>query len=331
MVSQGFALCHLHHFLERLRSEELVANEEVQSNLCNKYTVLERLGRGSSGQVFRARRREDGAEVALKIMSAAGPDVLASRQAEFEILRQLRHPNIVQGFEFLCSGTTAAIALSYHPGSTLQKAVRDSPAARLPETDSQRLARQLVSAVAYLHEHRIVHRDVKAENLLVSPDLWDLHLVDFNTARPLLEGGALTMTGTVEYSAPEVLSGESPSDWQDVWGAGLCLHFMLLGTLPHRLCGYRDVGDFAAAVSSRPVTCEGPEWQAISQDCRHVVRRSLAISKHQRPAALLLLALPWLRPEPQVQRRLGSEPVDAPDLPATTSRSTTLGSFVVPQ
>ncbi|CAE7721855.1 SRK2B [Symbiodinium pilosum] len=257
--------------------------------LFEKYDLLERLGRGSSGQVLRARRKEDDKEVALKIMSATGPDVLASRRAEFEILQNLRHPNIVQGLEFLCSDTTAVVALSYHAGSTLYRAVRESAGGCLEEVASQHLT--------------------------------DLHLVDFNTARPLMEGGSLTMTGTLEYAAPEVLHGESPSEQHDVWGAGLCLHWMLMGSLPHRPSGYPNVEAFAEAVLSEPVTCQEGRWQVISKDCRTVVRQCLALKKHQRPAALLLLAQPWLQDLPCM--------CSLPDLPQCARRTQTEPAFVL--
>ncbi|OLP74688.1 Serine/threonine-protein kinase 36, partial [Symbiodinium microadriaticum] len=140
--------------------------DSMGRELEENYDLLEKIGRGSSGQVFRARRKADEKEVALKVMSATSPDVVASRRAEFEILSHLSHPNIVQGLDFFCSGSTAVIALSYHSGSTLSRAVRDSASSCLMEADSKRLFRKLISAVSYLHEHRIVHRDVKADNIL---------------------------------------------------------------------------------------------------------------------------------------------------------------------
>ncbi|OLQ06770.1 MAP/microtubule affinity-regulating kinase 3 [Symbiodinium microadriaticum] len=287
------------------------------------YDLLEKIGRGSSGQVFRARRKADEKEVALKVMSATSPDVVASRRAEFEILSHLSHPNIVQGLDFFCSGSTAVIALSYHSGSTLSRAVRDSASSCLMEADSKRLFRKLISAVSYLHEHRIVHRDVKADNILVSSDLMDLHLVDFNTARPLLEGGALTMTGTTEYAAPEVLNGESPSEQHDVWGAGLCLHWMLMGALPQCASGYSTLRKFAAAVHAMPVTCQGSRWEAFSPECRDVLRRCLTISRHQRPAAMLVLHLPWVVEGLPVLKRRATSPTmtfdDAIELWATST------------
>jgi len=268
---------------------------ETQSPISTHYTLLETLGRGSSGQVWRAKRKEDGREVALKFMSAPSEEVLASRRTEFEILRQLNHPNIVQCFDFISHGHSAVIAMSYHPGSTLLRAVKDSPQSRFSESVSQRLFRMLLSAMDYLHQRRIVHRDVKAENILVSPDLMDLHLADFNTAKALVDGGSLTMTGTMEYAAPEVLQGESPSEQHDVWGAGLCLHLMLTGRLPRYASSYHSSDAFVAAVITNPVTCKGGCWDEISEKGKQVVSLCLTISKLARPAAMTLLATSWLQ------------------------------------
>jgi len=301
-----------------------------------QYSILESIGRGSSGFVYRAKRKEDGREVALKCMSAPSDDVLISRRSEFEILRRLDHPNIVQCFDFISTEYSAVIALSYHAGNTLLRAVKDSPESCFTERVSQRLFRMLLSAIDYLHQLRIVHRDVKPENVLVSADLQDLHLADFNTARALLEGGSLTMTGTIEYSAPEVLQGESPSEQHDIWGAGLCLHWMLIGMLPLYVAGFPSVEAFAAAVCNNPVTCESYAWKGISQECRHVVRLCLTIPKDLRCAAMTLLALSWLRPTPEVQPRHLTSPLMSPttsdgelsdevgsDLPSTSPRSCT--------
>jgi len=117
------------------------------------------------------------------------------------------------------------------------------------ELEAAKCFMQIMDAIQYLHSQGIVHRDIKAQNLLVSASLDDLRVIDFNTARRLEEGGSLTMTGTHEWSAPEVLLGSSPSDCSDIWGTGLCLYFMLQGKLPYRMCAYSSADCFAQAVA----------------------------------------------------------------------------------
>jgi len=120
-------------------------------------------------------------------------------------------------------------------------------------------------------------------------------LLDFNTACRLGDG-ALTMTGTPEYAAPEVLLGQSPSELSDVWSSGLCLHLMLAGCLPHRFERYGNLVSFAEAVSSTVVVLHGKAcWMEASHDCKSMIKHCLEIDKFERLAAMTLLEQePWL-------------------------------------
>merc|ERR1719181_1986656 len=123
----------------------------------------------------------------------------------------------------------------------------------MQEAVAQNLFNALALAVDHLHQQGIIHRDVKASNILVSDDRRELKLVDFNTAQRVLEGGALTMTGTVDYLPPEVLLGESLNEKSDVWAVGLCLHLMLSGALPVEPRLFSSRSRFAEALSSQEV------------------------------------------------------------------------------
>jgi len=78
---------------------------------------------------------------------------------------------------------------------------------------------------------KIVHRDIKPENILVDSN-YQIKLIDFNVSRKFNFGRLLTVTGTPEYNAPEIINGEEYSEKVDVWSAGLCLYQMVAGTLP---------------------------------------------------------------------------------------------------
>ncbi|CAE7889852.1 MARK3 [Symbiodinium microadriaticum] len=282
--------------------------EASAGDLKKNYEVLEMIGQGSSARVFRARRKKDGREVAMKWMEAADEELVRNRRNEFELLRDLKHPNLVQAIEFVHLQTSVVLVLSYHPGSTLHGAVRHSLEGRFAEPVAQSLFRQLVSAVVYLHAARILHRDIKPENILVSSDLETLHLTDFNASRSLREGGSLTMTGTLEYAAPEVLAGESPSEKHDVWGLGLCLHLMVIGQLPRRMHDYAKFSDFCNAVQALPVSCTGPDWKALSEECKYTVQQCLAVDKTLRPAALIIANFKWLQETERTTSRRNSLP-----------------------
>ena len=206
-------------------------------------------------------------------------------------LPRLNHPHLVKALDFWQTGFEAAVVLSYHAGQALDVAVKDQT---FSEGTSRTLFYQLISAVSYLHEQGVLHRDVKAENILVSPDHQKVYLADFNTAKALQDGGALTMTGTMEYAAPEVLDGNSPSYGQDVWGCGLCLHVMLTGRLPRRLHNFRSLEAFAAAQRSCPINWQHHQWNVCTAACKEVIIQCLCVKETSRPSAAEILTMRWV-------------------------------------
>ncbi|CAL1147575.1 unnamed protein product [Cladocopium goreaui] len=194
------------------------------------YEMLEQLGRGSVATVRKAIRKKDGLVVSLKISGSKDKSALV--EAEFKILQSIKHPNIIRAFDYLETSVSSILVLEYFDGSSLEEAVHQSSLGHFPELTARELFRALLSAVCYLHSHRIIHRDVKPSNVMVSAGLSDLRLLDFNVAKRLTEGGSLTVTGTRLYFAPEVINGEPPSEANDVWGCGICVFYMLAGRLP---------------------------------------------------------------------------------------------------
>eukprot|EP00747_Dinoflagellata_sp_TGD_P180821 gnl/TRDRNA2_/TRDRNA2_33911_c0_seq1.p1 gnl/TRDRNA2_/TRDRNA2_33911_c0~~gnl/TRDRNA2_/TRDRNA2_33911_c0_seq1.p1 ORF type:complete len:442 (+),score=91.50 gnl/TRDRNA2_/TRDRNA2_33911_c0_seq1:75-1400(+) len=272
-------------------------NGTTTSRVSDRYTVLELLGSGTTGVVQRAKRKEDDMQVALKTLRTDDSEFIRIAEAEFSLLRGIEHPNIIRAYDFFTVPGQAVLVLELFEGPSLQSTVRRAPEKRLSEDIAQPLAIKLLKAVDHLHQNRIVHRDIKPQNVLVSKDLRELKLIDFNTARSLLEGGALTMTGTQLYAAPEVLMGESPSEASDVWAAGVCIHFMLSGALPQN----RDKSDLIPsnettaeearkAVANRHISFNMHCWQLVSKQCKAALQQMLATSKSSRPAAMTLLA-----------------------------------------
>ena len=111
-----------------------------------------------------------------------------------EILRELSHPNLVQALDFLEYSCGVALVLSYLPGSTMSQVVKHG---RLSESTARPLFKQLMEALGYLHRHRVVHGDVKSDNLIVSLDQKKLHLTDFGSSRALK--GGLKKSGHVHF------------------------------------------------------------------------------------------------------------------------------------
>lgn len=265
--------------------------------ISKRFEVHEALGEGTTGVVRRAIRRHDGQQVALKMMRMDDEELLTTAKQEFELLRSIDHPHIIEAYDFFTYRMGAVMVLEYFAGKTLDDAVNGAPGGRLSENVAQGLFNPLALAVDHLHQQGIIHRDVKASNILVSDDLLDLKLVDFNTAQRVLEGGALTMTGTVDYLPPEVLLGESLSKKSDVWALGLCLHLMIAGKLPVERLLFSSRVEFAEALASQEARLSGQEWQHISKPCRSLLRRCLATNPDVRIAATDILSSDWLGTE----------------------------------
>mmetsp|Transcript_53466 Transcript_53466/g.95100 ORF Transcript_53466/g.95100 Transcript_53466/m.95100 type:complete len:326 (+) Transcript_53466:52-1029(+) len=258
-----------------------------------KYEVFETLGKGTVGNVYRACRRFDGFQVAMKATRTDDQELIAITEAEFKILKEIRHPNIIQVFDFFVTDVGAVLVLEYFNGQTLEKKVHEGGC--FNEGDSRQLSIWLLEAVNCLHNLSIMHRDIQAQNVLVRGDGTDLKLCDFNTARRVEEDGSLTITGAIQYRAPEVFLGSSPSFSSDVWALGLCIYLMLSGRLPelvHRFLGSRRVLETAQEQS---VSLSGNPWQHVSQSCKDLLSRILTTDQRLRPRAHELFKSDWIR------------------------------------
>eukprot|EP00931_Biecheleriopsis_adriatica_P011884 TRINITY_DN112976_c0_g1_i1.p1 TRINITY_DN112976_c0_g1~~TRINITY_DN112976_c0_g1_i1.p1 ORF type:complete len:375 (+),score=64.84 TRINITY_DN112976_c0_g1_i1:68-1192(+) len=270
---------------ERRRSETLKLDklsiarpqreQAFANSLLQHYDVLELLGHGSTSVVHKALRKSDKQIVAVKTMEATDEDMLQLRAQEYDLLRRIEHPHIIRALDFLADEVRATVVVEYFSGKSLLKALKQSPGARLAESDARSLFHMLLQAIDYLHSHQILHRDVKCENILVRHDLSDLRLIDFNAARCVLEGESLTMTGDQAYHAPEVLAGNSATEKADIWSSGVCLHFMLAGLHPARC-----TDTWMLQVQAR-------------QNSSELLQRCLAVDMNARPSSREVLEDVW--------------------------------------
>mmetsp|Transcript_92775 Transcript_92775/g.198928 ORF Transcript_92775/g.198928 Transcript_92775/m.198928 type:complete len:418 (-) Transcript_92775:34-1287(-) len=291
----------------------LVSQEDKHSNpfanpgcqhISDRFELLGRSGEGSTGVVYRARERSTEKEVAVKVMRMDDEEQLQNARSEYNVLRAVEpHPNIIKPIDFLAYPMGAILVLEYFDGKRLDKATHDNPGGCLREDTARMLFGKLMSAVEHLHSRNIIHRDVKADNILVSMDFSDLRLVDFNTATCNAEGGALTMTGTVDYMPPEVLVGDSPHKGSDIWAAGLCLHLMIMGTLPLQRHLFSSNCDFGRALRSQwEDIIQGVHLEHVSRHARDVLQSCLVVDPSERPSAKDILASSWFCGVPDQMR-----------------------------
>lgn len=260
--------------------------------LDDKFKVLEKLGSGCAGMVHRAVCLESGRTVALKIPRSKDAGLAEAAQKEYDLLTRLGpHPNIIKVLGFHNLKGEATLVLEFFDGPTLQAVVQEK---RLPEPTARILSIGLLKAAGHLHANNILHRDIKPQNVLVGHCLQKLRLCDFNAAACLDDGVPLTPTGTELYKAPELLLGEFPCERSDVWACGLCIYFMLSGSLPQGRDTLDPFCKLKADVALQPISLGATCWQHISEECKAMLQQCLAVSREDRPMIPDLLYDAWI-------------------------------------
>jgi len=191
--------------------------------LKERYRLERTLGRGGMAAVWLGEDEVLERPVAVKVLSdtiAGDPGFVARFRREAQTAAGLSHPNLVGVYDFSEEGERPYLVMQFVPGESL--------AARLErgaEVDRERLARELLEAVAHIHAAGILHRDIKPGNIVVEPD-GTAKLIDFGIAQPR-DATALTKTGlilgTERFAAPEVMEGEAATEQSDLYSCGVVL------------------------------------------------------------------------------------------------------------
>jgi Tol biopolymer transport system component/predicted Ser/Thr protein kinase len=205
------------------------------------YRIVEKIGAGGMGEVYRARDEHLGRDVALKVLPTG---TLADEHArkrfrkEAQALSKLNHPNIATVFDFDTQDGTDFLVMELVEGMTLSDKLAGGP---LPEKEITRLGMQLAEALEEAHERGVVHRDLKPGNVMVTPK-GQAKILDFGLAkllRPVSETATTEsftetqgVAGTLPYMAPEQLRGSAPDHRSDIYSFGVVLYEMATGQRP---------------------------------------------------------------------------------------------------
>ncbi len=197
-----------------------------------KYLVLEHIGEGSFGKVYKARRKNTGFTVAMKFITKHGKsekDIKNLRQ-EIGILRKLNHENIILMFDAFETEREFCVVTEYAQGELFDILQDDQ---RLPETTVQQIAKQLVKALHYLHSNRIIHRDMKPQNVLIGSN-GRIKLCDFGFARAMSSNTIVltSIKGTPLYMSPELVKEQPYDGSSDLWSLGVILYELYVGQPP---------------------------------------------------------------------------------------------------
>ncbi len=260
------------------------ASELVVGDRLGAFRLEELLGAGGMGIVFRAVREEGGGTVALKVLrdELSGDETFRRRfEHEARSAKEVLSPHLVAVLEAGEADGRYYLASEFVPGRTLEERVRDEGA--LPFADVIRIATELGAALDALHEAGIVHRDVKASNVLLRNDGTTM-LTDFGLAK----GEAYTVLthpgqvmGTLDYLAPELIRGDEATAASDIYALGCTTYECLTGTTPFGGRSLFQVG--LAHLDEQP-----PDPRRARPDCpghlSAAVLRALEKEPAERPA-----------------------------------------------
>ena len=238
--------------------------------------VLEWIGRGSFGEVYRAWDTRLDREVALKLLPAvpAAGDVVN----EGRLLARVRHPNVVAIYGAEQIGSQVGLWMEFVHGRTLDQALKDGRTFSVTEIVD--IGIELGRAVAAVHDASLLHRDIKAQNVALASD-GRVVLMDFGAGRDLSEHPPSDMTGTPLYLAPEVLDGQPASVRSDVYSIGVLLYHLLTGRYP---VDGNTLDELRAAHARAPDGTLQELRPELPARIRSVIQKSLALNPADRYA-----------------------------------------------
>ncbi len=234
----------------------------------NAWELIDILGRGGTGTVYRARDKFLEIDVAIKVVNHELLDdasVMASFKDEARITMQLSHRNILRIYSFQVHNGCHYIVMELVRGRTLRRILSDCGA--LSVVCTCRIIRQIADALEYAHAHNVVHKDLKPENCTITED-GVAKVLDFGSAtlNDELSRRENIVVGTPEYMSPEQLRGDLVTPASDIYALGVMTYLMLLGCFPYP----------AGTTAQDILSGVRPDVSALPEPVRGVVARAVA-------------------------------------------------------
>ncbi|XP_041674658.1 MAP/microtubule affinity-regulating kinase 4-like [Drosophila eugracilis] len=260
----------------------------VNGNGNGVYKIIKTLGKGNFAKVKLAIHVPTGREVAIKVIDKTQLNTSARQKLyrEVKIMKLLNHPNIVRLFQVIESERTLYLVMEYASrGELFDHLVKNG---RMRERDARVIFRQLVSAIQYCHSKFVVHRDLKAENLLLDQNM-NIKIADFGFGNTFDPNAQLeTFCGSPPYAAPELFMGRKYAGPEvDAWSLGVVLYTLVSGSLPFD-------GGTLKELRERVLRGKYRVPYYISMDCENLMRKFLVLNPAKRTSLSAVMSDKWI-------------------------------------
>ncbi|XP_057378466.1 serine/threonine-protein kinase SIK3-like isoform X2 [Daphnia carinata] len=252
------------------------------------YELLKTIGKGNFAVVKLAVHIITKTQVAIKIVDKTklDDDNLRKIYREVEVMKKLKHPHIIKLYQVMQTDKMLYLVTEYVPGGEIFDYLVAN--GRMTEKEARRVFKQILAAVGYCHKCCVVHRDLKAENLLLDAKM-NIKLADFGFSNYYKPGQLLsTWCGSPPYAAPELFEGkEYDGPKADIWSLGVVLYVLVCGALPFD-------GSTLQLLRSRVLSGIFRIPYFMTTDCEHLIRHMLIVDPDRRLSIPQILQHRWL-------------------------------------
>lgn len=269
--------------------------ELVIPKVFGNYEFVRKIGYGSFSSVVLVKHLKTKEYFACKIVSRQmleEQQIFNRFEQEVRLMQSFNHPYVIHTYDVVFDPKYIYIVMEYCPNGELFSYILSL--VRLPEMEVNRILRQILLALQYIHSRKVAHRDIKPENILLDSHM-DIRLGDFGLCKEMLQGNLLkTPCGSPFYAPPEIINNDRYDGTKsDIWSLGVVVFTMATGALPWTHTNH-------AQLFKQITTTDVVVPQDLSPPLRQIISMMLQRDPKSRPSPAELLAMPWLQEDSSI-------------------------------